>query len=99
MTLSKSEALYRAFLKRHRASPEIHAAFGKCMREAVRAGCTRMGARMVWERVRWEFHIRASSPFKLNDHDVPFHARLWQRENPNNAAILRTRRSYADEWI
>lgn len=37
----------------------------------------KVGARCIWERMRWELQVEASGePYKLNDHYPPYYARL-----------------------
>lgn len=73
----------------HRENPEVWAMFVRFTLEALAAikrqraqpaagatGAARIGARMVWERMRWECSVGAvSQPFRLNDHLVPYYAR------------------------
>lgn len=59
--------------------------------EAVMAGKTRIGARMVWERMRWESEVRGNDDYKLNNNYVPFFARRFQSDYPEAGTIFNTR--------
>lgn len=88
-----------AFYRFHADNPEVWTLFERFALEAADAGASRIGARLVWERLRWEGLVRATrggEPFKLNDHLVPFYARLFLQRHPEHAGLLETRRAVAD---
>jgi hypothetical protein len=69
--------------------------FCRFTRQAINAGRTRFGARMVWERMRWYTMIEAKDEafnFKLNDHYPPYYARLFMEENPRYEGFFELRK-------
>ncbi len=38
-------------------------------------------------------------PWRLNDHHLPYYARLIMRDEPDLTGLFETRRSPADAWI
>jgi len=78
----------------HEAHPEVYRLLVRFTQEAVAAGRTRIGIRMIWERMRWTQWIErrlSDEEFKLNDHYTPFYARLMMAEEPGLADIFETR--------
>lgn len=93
----------------HAAHPWVYGLFRRFAREAQRARVQRMGARLIWERIRW-FHLvemaekdpqlfaQDDRPI-LNDHFIAFYARLLAREHPELGTLFEFRRSMADETL
>lgn len=86
------EAAWRKF---HRENPRIYALFERFTREALAGGSRqRLGARMVWERIRWELFVGTSgerSHYRMNDHHVPYYAREFLRRNPDLGSVFELR--------
>ena len=75
----------------HKANPAVYATFERFALEALKHR-RKFGARMIWERMRWEVLIvTRGSDYKLNDHYTPFYARLFMREHPEHAGCFETR--------
>lgn len=76
------QARFEAF---HAAHPEVYRMLLRFARQYVQAtGRSKVGIRMLWERMRWEVHIAGlpdkNEDFKLNDHYHSRYARLLARE-------------------
>ena len=88
------------FYRFHAENAHVWELFESFALELAAAGAVRIGARLVWERLRWEGIVSTSSrwsgPFKLNDHLVPFYARLFLQRHPEHADLFETRRAAAD---
>lgn len=86
--------LEAAFLAFHRANPEVYRLFVRFALEAARAGRSRFGARMIWNRIRWftDVETKESSGLKLNNNHTPYYARLFARDYPEHALLFETRR-------
>lgn len=72
-------------------NPKIYALFKQFTWEMIMAGRRRIGARMVFERIRWETAVRGNDDFKLNNNYVGFLVRQFQKENPRVADVFETR--------
>lgn len=75
----------RAFDDFDRANPQVWALFERFALEALRrrTGSRRIGARLVWERMRWFTQVETDDQaFKLNDHWTPFYARKFHQRHP-----------------
>lgn len=96
--ISAREIAWREF---HATNPQVFRMFERFALEAVRASAARapgsairIGARMVWERMRWETTITPIEngvPWRLNDHHVPFFARLFLERHPELGPIFEIR--------
>ena len=73
------------FLEFHQAHPDVYALFKRFTLEVFRRGHRRFGARAIWERMRWHLAIDVAdeAAHKLNDHFVPYYARLVMLRNPH----------------
>lgn len=74
------------FERFHADNPEVYDMLVRLARHARRRRPgRRIGIRMLWERMRWQFNIetdRPSGDYKLNDHYTSRYARLMmQREH------------------
>lgn len=72
--------LTRQWTRFHRENPKVWELFNRFASEALYRGRQRLGARAVWERMRWYTTIETDDfpvDWKLNDHYPPFYARLF----------------------
>jgi hypothetical protein len=89
-----SNPLVAAFEKFHAENPKVYELFSKFALQAIAAGRTRFGARMIWNRIRWYTAVETSDPdFKLNDHHSPYYARMFMRDHPRYEGFFETRRT------
>jgi hypothetical protein len=73
-------------------NPHVWQAFERFALEAVRAGRQRIGAKALWERMRWWSTVESNDPeFKLNNNWTAHLARKWQRLHPEHADLFATR--------
>jgi hypothetical protein len=74
------EERFRAF---HADNPQVYAELVRLARQAKSIGIQKLGIRMLWEVMRWNFLLRTTRPegdFKLNDHYHSRYARLLNEE-------------------
>ena len=87
----------RAFEEFHAANPSVWDLFERFTLRALearaRAGDSkRIGARFVWERMRWFIRFETTDvDFKLNDHYPPFYARMFMKAHPEHGVVFETR--------
>lgn len=76
----------------HRKHPEVWALFCQFTREKIARGARRIGAKAVWERIRWETGAgdNEGAP-KLNNNFTASYARWFQAMYPQHAGVFRTR--------
>lgn len=93
-----AERAARAWRAFHNANPQVWDLFERFALELVAAGRRHAGARMIWERMRWEILLttRGDVEFKLNDHWPPFYARLFLEQHPELGDFFETRTALAD---
>lgn len=93
----KTESRFTEFLRAH---PEIYQAYCRLALDKIRAGAKRIGSKAIWEVLRWNTPLREDgSEFKLNNNLTPFFARKFQKDYPQYADRIETRRAKADAEI
>ena len=77
----------------HAANPKVYDSFDHFVREMLAAGVTRVGAPVIWERIRYESYLTTDeTPYRLPNELRPYYAREFQRLNPELAERIRTRK-------
>lgn len=86
------------FEEYHERNPHVWVLFRRFTLEAIASGRSRIGAKMIAERIRWETFIRASNgdDFKINNNFTAYYARRFMAEYPEHEGIFQTRASKAD---
>lgn len=93
--------LVRAFELFHAANPHVFALFERFALEVARARPgARIGARAIWERMRWHVRFETTEQraggWRLNDHHAPYCARLFLRRHPELAGLFELRRAQGE---
>lgn len=86
------QSLLQKFEAYDKENPEIWEAFVKFTLEAEAAGRKRVGAKMIYERIRWFTQIEAKTGFKLNNNYTAYYARKFQKVYPELKGIFETRK-------
>jgi len=71
------------FAEFHQQNPHVYQELVRLARQAKSVGIQKLGIRMLWEVMRWNFLLRterAEGDFKLNDHLHSRYARLLNQE-------------------
>lgn len=93
---NESNTIREAFEKFNRQYPEVYAMFEQFALEGIRSGMEMMGAGAVWERMRWETHVRSYRSdverYRLNNNFRAYYARLFMERHPEHAGVFKTRR-------
>lgn len=79
----------------HRLNPQVFVLLERFTKQAVDRGRTKLGIRMLWERVRWEVYINTDDPnseYKINDHYHSRYVRLLVEEHPEWDGLFELRR-------
>ncbi len=90
---SKLEAEFWAFHETHPRVYVLLVAFARQWR-AKRGPTAEIGAKALWERVRWEANLEGveGEEFKINNDFTSFYSRLIMSQEPELRGIFRTRR-------
>lgn len=72
-----------AFLRFHRAHPEVYRMLVEKARQAKANGLKKYGIGALWEIMRWEFAMRKAGEFKLNNNHRAFYARHIMAAEPD----------------
>lgn len=70
-------SIARRFKDYHQDNPRVFDMFRRFALEAIESGRERLGARVIWERMRWFSMIETDDEFKLNDHYIAYYARMF----------------------
>jgi hypothetical protein len=89
--------LQEDFDKFDRENPHIYKLFEKYSMQLFNAGRTKVGARAVFERIRWDGMVRPDAkPYKMNDHTIAYYARKFLAEHPRRAGLFELRKIKTD---
>lgn len=81
----------------HRDHPAVYAAFERLALDAIARGKTRIGAKSLWERMRWEMWLVESGDGPaLNNDFVALYARLFIARHPEHADVFEVRRRVSE---
>jgi len=74
---------WNAFMRFHKSHPEVYDFFCNAAVQARMKGYSKIGARLLIERVRWECYIeRKRENYKINNNNFPFYARIFVLNHP-----------------
>lgn len=81
------------FLAFHAANPHVYAAFERFARQAIAAGRKKLGAGLIYERMRWYYSIETTGTdeYKLNNTYRADYARMFEEKNPQYKGFFSTR--------
>lgn len=79
---------WEQFLKFYAENPQVYHLFRELAIKALSVTSGRIGGRLIWERIRWEYHFQVQGNHrpKLNDHHVPYYVRLLMHREPERFA-------------
>ena len=78
----------------HHANPAIYLELETMARELWERGRRRIGIRMLWETLRWNYNMRVvrdDSIARLNNNYTPFYARLLVEVHPDWVGLFQLR--------
>jgi hypothetical protein len=82
----------------HHENPHVYDELVRLARRARRRGVARVGMKMLFEVLRWDFALRTGGDeFKLNNNYTSYYARLVMVNEPDLEGVFETRRLHADE--
>jgi hypothetical protein len=80
------------FLDYHAKHPHVFIVFERFALEAIAAGRKKIGAGMIYERMRWYFSIETGrEKYKLNNNYRADYARMFAAKHPEHRKIFETR--------
>lgn len=89
--------LVAAFWEYHRENPHIYRLFKRFALEAIDRGRKHLGAKMIFERIRWYTQVETTGdPFKINNNYHAYYARLFMRDHPDYDGFFRTRKAQGE---
>ena len=92
--LSHAERAY----KFHLENPEVYDHFARFAEWAINSG-RRVGARMIWERMRWHLYFETTGDtYKINNNFFPWYGRLFMHLNPEREGYFAVRQADSDDF-
>lgn len=94
------KSIRERFIDFHRANPDVYDLFEQFTNEAIAAGMKRVGAKFVFERIRWEILVATSGAgycvaskrlLKLNNNFTAWYARLFMARNRAHVGVFELR--------
>lgn len=97
----KNKTIKEAFEEFHELNPHIYRNLRYLALQAVRAGRKKLGMRLLWERLRWEYFITTISDdeddYKLNNDFPPHYSRMLMEKEPELAGVFEIRELKNDD--
>lgn len=82
------------FEEYHKLNPQVYTALESMTRQLVNRGRTKIGIKMLFEVLRWEYYMNTNDPnsdFKINNNYAPYYARLLLQKHPEWDGIFELR--------
>lgn len=78
-------------IKYDRENPMVWEMFKKFALELIERGYERIGAKMIFERIRWETTVAGNDQFKINNNYTPYYARKFEQVYPQHSEVFSKR--------
>lgn len=89
-----NKTIQERFVKFHQEYPKVYDLFKAFAIQLIKKGHKKVGARMIIERIRWEFATGDSKDemgFKINNYFIAHYARLFIQQHPEYKEFIETR--------
>jgi hypothetical protein len=81
----------RSFKKYHEENSQIYTEFKRLAFQLINRGYKHIGAKQIFEVIRWQTMISGNDGYKLNNSYTSDYARLFEKEHPAYEGIFRKR--------
>jgi len=78
----------------NRLNPQVYGALESMTREMVNRGRHKIGIKMLFEVLRWNYYMKTDDPnsdFKINNNYAPYYSRLIIANNPTWEKVFELR--------
>ena len=77
-------SIYKNFLHFHIKHPQVYLLFEKFAIQLIGSGKTKLGSKMIMERIRWEISTGAKDDdgFKINNNYTAYYSREFIKNHP-----------------
>ena len=91
---------FEKFKRFHTANPDVFDMFEHFTLEAVGSGMKKVGAKFVFERIRWELYVKTKGAghcvatgrdLKLNNNFTPMYARMFMTKHKAHIGLFEIR--------
>lgn len=80
-----------SFLKYHIQNPKIYLEFEKLAYQLINKGYVRLGAKQIFEVIRWHTMVEGTGQYKVNNNFTSDYARLFEWYHPIYAGYFNKR--------
>jgi hypothetical protein len=93
LPMFSDETVQERFVRFHHQYPKVYDLFRSFALKLIQTGHKQIGARMIIERIRWEFATGSKDEmgFKINNDFIAHYARMFQNEYPVYKEFIETR--------
>ena len=85
--------IHESFLDFHAKNPRVYELFVRFARILLANGHSRAGAKLIFERMRWELMLETTDrDFKLNNNYTAYYARMAMQIEPDLAGFFGVRK-------
>jgi hypothetical protein len=86
----------KPFQEYHEENPSIYEEFKKFSFQLIQSGHSKIGAKQVAERIRWETMTQKKGKFKFNNNYTADYARKFEADHPEHIGLFekRIRKTY-----
>lgn len=81
----------KSFKQYDQENPQIYTEFKKLAFQLINRGYNHIGAKQIFEVIRWNTMVSGNDGFKVNNNYAPDYSRKFENEHPNYAGIFRKR--------
>lgn len=79
------------FMTYHNENPQVWHYFKRFAFEAIEKNRKKIGAKLIFERIRWYTQIKTSGDFKVNNNYTADYARHFERQFPEHRGLFEKR--------
>ena len=87
----------RSFKQYHEQSPEVYEAFKKYAFQLINRGYKRIGAKQIFEVIRWHSMVSGNDKYKCNNNYTADYARKFEKDFPDHFGIFSKRLCNSDK--
>jgi hypothetical protein len=81
---------YNKFIEFNTEYPKVYELFEKFTMQLIYKGHSKLGAKMIIERIRWEMATESKDEkgFKINNNYTCYYSRLFIKKNPRHSKVF-----------
>lgn len=81
----------KSFKQYDQENPQIYTEFKRLAFQLINRGYRHIGAKQIFEVIRWNTMVSGNDGFKVNNNYAPNYSRKFENDHPTYAGIFRKR--------